>query len=71
MEDRLVTELALDDRRGYPVVLVNWPNERIRSLGLVTATIAGKDKGSEFAAVFIPRGSGYGLKGYTRVVNVE
>ena len=39
MEDRLVAELALDERRGYPVVLVDHPNESIRSLGLVTATI--------------------------------
>ena len=71
MEDRLIAELSLDDRRGYPVVLVDVPNETVRSLGLVTATIAGKDTGSEFAAVFLPRGPGYGLKGSMRIVNVK
>lgn len=71
MEDRLVAELAADDRHGYPVVLVNFPNDKIRSLGLVTATIAGKEHGTEFAAVFLPRGPGHGMKGNIRIINVE
>lgn len=71
MEDRLVAELALDERRGYPVVLINFPNKEIRSLGLVTALVAGNDPDSEFAMVFLPKGPGYGLKGNIRIVNVK
>lgn len=40
-------------------------------LQLVTATIAGKEQGSEFAAVFLPRGPGHGLKGNMRIINVD
>ena len=71
MEDRLVAELSLDDRQGYPVVLVNIPSEIERSLGLVTAVIAGKEPGSELASVFLPRGPGHGLRGSIRIINVE
>lgn len=37
----------------------------------MTATIAGKEQGAEFAAVFLPRGPGHGLKGNMRIINVK
>jgi uncharacterized membrane protein len=71
MEDRLVAELAKDEGHGYSVVLVNHPSNEIRSLGLVTAMIAGKDDDTEFAAVFVPKGPGQGVRGKIHIINVK
>ena len=71
MEDRLVAELSLDKRQGYPVVIIDFPNKQVRSLGLITALVAGAGPDSEFAVVFLPKGPGHGIKGSMRVVNVQ
>lgn len=71
MEDRLVAELSLDQRRGYPVVLIDYPNKSIRSLGLMTATVVGTDQSSEYAVVFLPKGPGHGLKGQLLTLKLD
>ena len=53
-EERFFAEIAPDSRRGFPVVLVSWPNERIRSFGVVTATYPGSEPGGDLATVFLP-----------------
>ena len=53
-EERFFTEFAPDSRRGFPVALVNWPNERVRSIGVITATYLGPESNRELAAVFLP-----------------
>ena len=55
-EERFFAEFAPDSRRGFPVALVSWPNERIRSFGVVTATYPGPEPGHELATVFLPGG---------------
>ncbi len=53
-EGRLVEELAPDDRRGFPVVLVPWPSLTVRSLGVITNTFTGTAEGATMASVYIP-----------------
>ena len=53
-EDRIVQEFAPDDKRGFPVVLVPWPNERVRTPGLVTNTFPNTTGEGRLAVVFLP-----------------
>lgn len=53
-EERLVTELAADEQRGFLVVLVPFPSQEIRTLGLVTNTFPGPNGEGELATVFLP-----------------
>jgi uncharacterized membrane protein len=71
MEDKLIAELSLDERRGYPVVLVDYPNKEVRSLGLMTATVVGATPDSEYGVVFVPKGPGNGIRGQLLTVNVK
>lgn len=71
MGDKLVEELSLDSRRVYPVALINFPSQEVRSMGLVTSSIAGDAPGSEYAVVYLPKGPGHAIMGYLRSVNVE
>lgn len=38
MQEKLFTEVAKGDSRGFPVALVNYPKTGIRSLGVITST---------------------------------
>ena len=69
-EQRLVKEFAPDSRRGFPVALINWPNDRVRSYCVVTATYPGSEPNSEFATVFIPETPDV-RKGLLRVVSFD
>ena len=53
-EERFFTEIAPDSRRGFPVALVNWPTETVRSFCIITATYPDPESNREFATVFIP-----------------
>jgi len=70
MEERLTTELRIDDRRGYRVVLVNWPSEENRSLGLIMADLLEPETGRPLAAVFLPN-TPDPTKGAIRVVSAQ
>ena len=67
-EDRLVTELAPDERHGFPVVLVPWPSP-LRTVGVITNTYKGPD-GNELAAVFLPN-TPDPRKGWLRLVRMS
>lgn len=69
-EDRLVKELAPDDDRSYSVVIVPWPSDKVRSLGLLTEIYASGDNNTPFASVYIP-GTPDPTRGALRVVGVD
>lgn len=69
-EDRLVKELAPDDDRGYTVVIVPWPSDKVQSLGLLTETYASGDNDTPFASVYIP-GTPDPTRGALRMVHVD
>jgi hypothetical protein len=54
-EEGLVTEFAPDDARGFTVVIVDWPNSNVTTVGLRTSVSTATEKDGEFAAVFLPR----------------
>jgi uncharacterized membrane protein len=53
-EDRLVRELAPDDDRGFPVVLVPWPSEEVKTFALLSDTYQSPDGEGQLASVYIP-----------------
>jgi uncharacterized membrane protein len=53
-EDRVVREFAPDEDQGFEVVIVPYPSEQVRSLGLVTNTFPDPEGEGELAAVFLP-----------------
>lgn len=69
-EERIVAEPSPDEeRRGYQVVLVNWPSRELRSVGVVTNMIAGPD-GEEYAAAYLPNVPG-SRSSALRIVHTE
>ncbi len=65
LEDQLIGGLSRD--KNYEVVLVNWPSESVRAIGLMTATFPATEDAPELAAVFTPSAPGT-KTGYIRVV---
>lgn len=65
--DRMVEELAPDERQPFPVAAVPWPSREVRTLGVVTNTYAGAEGEGEQAAVFIPN-TPNARSGFLRVV---
>lgn len=70
MQERLGAELTPGGRQGYPVVVVGWPNDKVRTLGVVTATFRDGRTDREMAAVFLP-GTPDPTKGLMRVVAAD
>lgn len=54
LENRIIRELAPDEHRSFPVVLVPWPSKDVRSLALLTDTYPSPDGEGDLATVFIP-----------------
>lgn len=52
-DERLMTEVS-DAKQRAQVVLVNWPSEEVRSIGLLTATFKSPDGGELMATVYVP-----------------
>jgi uncharacterized membrane protein len=69
-EDRLFAEFTPDSRRGFPVALLNWPNDSVRSFCVVTATYPDLEPGREVATVFVP-GAPDPRRGKLRVVHLD
>lgn len=69
-EDRLVKELAPDDDRGYTVVVIPWPSDKVQSLGLLTETYAPSDDNNPYASVYVP-GTPDPTRGTIRLVRVD
>lgn len=67
LEDRIVRELAPDSSRAFPVVLVPWPSEAVRSVAVMTDTYPSADGTEELASIYIP-GTPDPTKGSLRVV---
>lgn len=66
-EDRVVEELALDEKRGFEVVLIPFPTAEVRTLGLVTSTFPDPKGNGELATVFLPS-TPKPMSGWLRIV---
>ena len=69
-EERFIKEFSMDERKGFPVALVNWPTEEVRAYCVIAATYPGIRQNQELATVFIPKTPDV-TKGYLRVVSLD
>lgn len=69
-ESRIVRELAPDSSHGFPVVLVPWPSDEIKSLAILANTYESPDGEGQLASVYIP-GTPNPSSGFLRVVSVD
>jgi len=55
------------------IVLINWPNAEIRTVGVLSSEFSDPETGEKLAAVFIPRGPNVsqGAVGVVRRENVQ
>ena len=63
LEDRLIGGIAKDT----PIVLINWPSESVRTMGIMTAQFAATESKEAMAAVYVSTAPG-SKSGYIRVV---
>ena len=70
MQEKLYAEYAPGDSRGFPVVLVDSPNAKLRSLAVITATFKEAAGDRELAAIYLP-GTPDPTSGALRIVAVE
>jgi len=69
-EDRIVRELAPDSERAFPVVLVPWPSETVKTMALLVDTYPSADGQGQLASVYLP-GTPDPTKGNLRVVATD
>lgn len=65
-DDRLYSELT-QAKSKTRVVIVRWPDENVRTMGVLTATLDRDDNGQQMAAVYVPTAP-YTRYGYIRIV---
>lgn len=53
-EDRIVRELAPDSERAFPIVLVPWPSETVKTIALLVDTYSSPDGDGQLASVYLP-----------------
>jgi len=70
MQEKLYAEYAPGESRGFPVALVDYPNAKLRSLAVITATFKESHSDRDLAAIYLPRTSDP-TKGALRIVAVE
>ena len=68
-DDRLVAEITRAKQRTQ-IVVVNWPNKEIRTIGVLTSQFKNPESGQELATVYIPTAP-QTRYGYIHVVPVE
>jgi len=69
-EDQIVKELSPDDEHGVSVVIVPWPSQTVRTLGLLSDTFQESENGPKLASVFIPN-TPNPRTGFLRVVRMD
>ena len=70
MQEKLFAEVSEGKTRGFPVALVNWPNEGFRSLEVITSTFKESEGGRELAGIYVP-GTPDPTSGTLKVVAIE
>ena len=68
-DDRLLSEVSRAKQRTR-IVILNWPSNEVRTMGVMTATFKSNGSGREMAAVYVPTAPQTKL-GYIRIVAVE
>lgn len=70
-EDRIVDELTPGKARGFPIVLVPWPNQNFRSLAVLANKYMASDGVTEMAVVYMPGAPDPTKGGSVRVINSD
>ncbi len=70
IEQRLRLELSPDDFRAFGVVLIDFPNSKIRVLGLIASEFREPGTGRELAGVYVPN-TPDAIAGTMRIVALE
>jgi hypothetical protein len=68
-DDRLITEVS-DAKEKVRVVIIRWPGDNVRTMGILTSTFLSKKSGKQLAAVYVPTAPQTKL-GYIRIVEVD
>jgi hypothetical protein len=68
-DDRLFSQLS-SARQKVQVVIINWPNKEVRTMGVLTATFTADRADRQLAAVYVPTAP-HTRYGYIRVVSVD
>lgn len=68
-DDRLLTEVS-DAKEKARIVIINWPSEEVRTMGVLTSTFASQDQDKRLAAMYVPTAPQTRL-GYIRVVALD
>jgi hypothetical protein len=68
-DDRLIAEVS-DAKEKVRVVIIRWPSDNVRTMGILTSTFLSKKSGKQLAAVYIPTAPQTKL-GYIRIVEVD
>lgn len=68
-DDRLITEVS-EAKEKVRVVIIRWPSDNVRTMGILTSTFLSKKSGKQLAAVYVPTAPQTKL-GYIRIVEVD
>ncbi len=68
-DDRLLAEVSTAKEKAR-VVIINWPSNHVRTIGVLTSTIASSESGKQLAAVYVPTAPQTKL-GYIRIVEFD
>lgn len=68
-DDRLLAEVS-DAKEKAQIVIINWPSDDVRTMGVLTATFASDEPGRQLAAVYVPTAPQTRL-GYIRIVSLD
>jgi len=68
LEDRLVS--LVERKSELPIVLINWPDQSVRTPGVLTSQFPGRESHPGFGAVFVPNGP-QTKSGYIRIVPLD
>ncbi|TWT85130.1 hypothetical protein CA13_66120 [Planctomycetes bacterium CA13] len=68
-DDRLLNEIS-DAKEKAQIVMINWPSEEVRTMGVLTSSFLSPEGATQLAAVYVPTTPQTKL-GYIRVVKLD
>jgi uncharacterized membrane protein len=68
-DDRVISEITRAKKKTQ-IVIINWPNKEVRTMGVLTGTFAAMSSDQQLASVYVPTAP-QTRYGYIRVVPLE
>ena len=68
-DNDLFNEVARAEEKAR-VVIIPWPSDKVRTMGVLTSTFASEDSGKQMAAVYV-HSAPFNRLGYIRIVAVD